>query len=155
MLTTLVSFIGGNAFRWIFGEISAAWTTHQEHKQEVARLELQAKLDAQQHQQHLESLRLQAELGIKEIRVQGEMDLAKLDAEMFRDAVGLTGKPTGNSLIDAWNGSIRPALATMCMALVVAYFWRQGWVLDENGWALCGSVLGIYVADRQLFKRGK
>lgn len=155
MLTALVSFIGGNAFRWIFGEISAAWTAHQEHKQELARLELQAKLDAQQHAQNLESLRLQYELGVKEIRVQGEIDLQKLDADMFHDAVGLTGKSTGVWLIDAWNGAIRPALATLCMVLVALYFHRQGWALDENGWALCGSVLGVYVADRQLFKRGK
>ncbi|HSD36074.1 MAG TPA: hypothetical protein VLC92_01115 [Rhodocyclaceae bacterium] len=155
MFTALISFVGGNAFRWLFGEISSAWTAHQEHKQELSRMELQAKLDAQQHAQHIETLKLQADLGVKEIRVRGEMDIEKLDAEMFRDAVGLTGKATGIAIIDAWNGCIRPALATMCMGLVCAYFWGAGWKLDENGWALCGSVLGIYVADRQLFKRGK
>ena len=30
-----------------------------------------------------------------------------------------------------------------------------GWVLDDNGWSICGAALGIYLADRSLFKRGK
>ena len=38
---------------------------------------------------------------------------------------------------------------------MVLHFYRAGWVLDEQGWALVGAVLGIYVADRTLFKRGK
>ena len=29
------------------------------------------------------------------------------------------------------------------------------WVLDQDSWMLVGAVLGIYVADRTLFKRGK
>jgi hypothetical protein len=32
---------------------------------------------------------------------------------------------------------------------------RAGWTLDEQGWALLGAILGIYVADRTLTKRGK
>jgi hypothetical protein len=28
-------------------------------------------------------------------------------------------------------------------------------VLDDNGWSICGAALGIYLADRSLFKRGK
>ncbi len=151
----LVSFLGGSVFRLIFGEISSAWTAHQEHKQELARMECQMKIDAQAHADNLESLRLQSELGVKEIRVQGEIDLQKLDSEMFRDAVNLTGKLTGITFVDIWNGIIRPALATLCLWLLVSYFYKHGWELDKNGWELVGSVLGVYVADRQLMKRGK
>ena len=36
-----------------------------------------------------------------------------------------------------------------------SHFAQNGWVLDDNGWSICGAALGIYLADRSLFKRGK
>jgi len=57
--------------------------------------------------------------------------------------------------IDAWNGIIRPFVATWAVIMVTLHFASTGWVLDENGWSLCGAALGIYLADRSLFKRGK
>jgi hypothetical protein len=41
------------------------------------------------------------------------------------------------------------------MSLVALHFYRHNWTLDEQGWALVGAALGIFVADRTLFKRGK
>jgi hypothetical protein len=79
----------------------------------------------------------------------------KTEALAWMDAVRSVGSKSGIWLVDLWNGVIRPGLATMCAALVVLHYYRAGWVLDEQGWSLVGAVLGIYVADRALFKRGK
>lgn len=154
MITTLISFFGGSAFRMLWGEISTWMTAKQDHSFEIQRMELQARIDAEQHARNLEAIRVQADLGVKTIQVQGEADLGRLDATMFQTGVELTGKSSGNWFIDAWNGGIRPALATVSMGLVVASEFALIH-MSENGWALAGSALGIYVADRTLFKRGK
>lgn len=155
MFTTLISFLGGNAFRMLWGEVSALLTKSQDHAHEIERMRLQAELDAAQHARNLEAQRMQAELGVQVIRVQAEADLGAVEAEAWRDAVGATGRKTGSGLIDAWNGAIRPAVATVCIALWVLHVSRAGWVLDEQGWAILGAALGIYLADRTLTKRGK
>jgi hypothetical protein len=155
MLTAIISFFGGNAFRMMFGWITSWLEARQSHAFELERMKLQGEQDAAQHARNLESQRLQAELGAKIIHVQAEADLSRLDAEIFGRAVELTSKATGIWLVDLWNGIIRPLLATICMALVTLHFYRHNWVLDDQGWALCGAVLGVYVADRALFKRGK
>lgn len=155
MIATLLSFFGGSAFRMLWGELSAWFTARQEHQFELERLRLQGDLDAAQHARNQEAIRLQHELGVQTIRVQSDADLGKLDAQIFGGAVELTGKGTGIYLVDLWNGIIRPALATECMLLVSLHFYRHHWVLDEQGWALVGAALGIFVADRTLFKKGK
>lgn len=155
MLTTLLSFFGGNVFRMLWGEVSAMITARQDHRFEIERMKVQADLEAAQHARNLDAIRLQAELGVQTIRVQGEQALQQLDGELFREGVLATTKPSGIGWVDAWNGCIRPLLATMAIALWVLHLARSGWLLDEYSWGLIGAVLGIYVADRTLFKRGK
>jgi hypothetical protein len=155
IFSALFSFLGGTAFRMIWGEVSAYLTSRQDHKQELDRLRLQGDLDAAAHARQLESIRAQHDMGVEVIRVQSDADLSKIDADMFGQAVALTGKLSGFAIVDIWNGVIRPALASLCMALVVLHFYRHNWTLDEQGWALVGASLGIFVADRALFKRGK
>lgn len=155
MLSALVSFLGGSAFRMLWGEVSAWLTARQEHAHELERLRLQEEIDEKAHARQQDAIRLQHQMGIEVIRVQGETDLARIDADVFGRGVELTGKTTGIFFVDFWNGVIRPALATLCMWLVLLHFYRAHWVLDEQGWSLVGAVLGLYVADRTLFKRGK
>lgn len=155
MIATLISFFGGTAFRMLWGEISAFLNKRQDHKFEIERLALQAKMDAEQHARNLEAIKVQAELGVQTIRVAAEGKVDEITAGAWQQAVAATSARTGIWLVDLWNGIIRPALATMCAALVALHFYRAGWVLDEQGWSLVGAVLGIYVADRTLFKRGK
>jgi hypothetical protein len=154
MITSLISFFSGSLFRMIWGEISGFITARQDHKHEIERMRLQAETEAAQHARNLEAIKLQADLGVQTIRVQGEADIGKLDAAAFSTAVELTGKSSGNWLVDAWNGVIRPGLATVSIGLVVCSEFALI-KLSENGWALAGAALGIYVADRSLFKRGK
>jgi hypothetical protein len=155
MITALLSFFGGNAFRMIFGEIMAFFNKKTDHQQELERMELQGRLDAEQAERNLKAIETQAKLGVQTIRVQGEVDLDKLAAEGFNTAVELTGRMTGIKWVDAWNQAIRPALATICIFLVVRHVATIGWKLDEMTWGIVGAALGIFVADRQLLKRGK
>ena len=155
MIETLLAFLGGNAFRLLFGEISNAWTKWQDHRHELSMLEVTARMDAARHAQNLEAIRVQAELGVQTIRVQGEADVSRVEGDAWLEAVKATGRATGIAWVDAWNGAIRPALATMCMLLIVGDWVESGWDLDNYSWALISAVIGIYIADRSLLARGK
>lgn len=155
MFTTLISFLGGNAFRMLWGEVSALLTKSQDHAHEIERMRLQAELDAAQHVRNIESQRLQAKLGVQVIRVQAESEVETAEAHAWAAAAGSIGRRSGIGWVDAWNGIIRPLVASVCVVLWVLHVSRAGWVLDEQGWAILGAALGIYLADRTLTKRGK
>lgn len=155
MISALISFLGGSAFRMIFGEVSAYFTKKQEHAQEVDRLKLQGELDAAQHARNQEAIKTQAALGIKVIEVQRDADIDRIEAGAWEKVADSTTKLTGIKVIDIWNGSIRPALATLAILFVCAEIVRHGFVLDDWDRELFAAILGIYLADRQLQKRGK
>lgn len=155
MISAILSFFGGSVFRMVWGEVSSWMTARQDHAHEIERIEMQGKLDAAQHARNLEAIRVQSELGVKEITVKAEAMLDQTDADLFKSGVELTGKSSGVAWVDAWNGSIRPLLATICIGLWVLHVHRAGWTLDEQGWSIVGAALGIFVADRALLKRGK
>jgi hypothetical protein len=154
MITAVLTFLGGATFRMIWGEVSTWLNNKQSHTHELQRLELEARMAAEAHARQMESARLTAELGAQTIRLQGDADVLRGEVGAFEHAVEATGRSTGSRLADVWNGCIRPALATeaMVMWLGDACKW---WTLGDNGWALVGAALGVYVADRTLFKRGK
>jgi hypothetical protein len=155
MIESLFAFLGGSAFRAVWGEVASFVVKRQDHKHELAMLEVTARLDAQRHEQNLEMIRVQAAAGVRTIEVQGEADVARGASDAFVEAVRATNRATGHWLTDAWNAGIRPALATVCMLLWVAHVARSGWVLDDRGWILLGAALGVYVADRTLAKLGR
>lgn len=155
MIAALLSFLGGNVFRLIFGELTAYLNGRQDHTHEIERMRVQEELDAAKYLRMQESLRLQAELGIHTVQVQSEAVLDELEGEARLEATKSVGRKTGIWFLDAWNGTIRPLVATWAIVMVTANFAQHGWSLDDNGWALCGAALGIYLADRSLFKRGK
>ncbi len=155
MMSALLSFLGGSAFRAIWGEISAYLTRRQEHAQEIERLRLQGEMDAAQHSRNLEAIRVQAELGVKTIQVQAESDLDRLAMTGWNAVVESTTRLTGLKFIDYWNQSIRPLLATLAIGIVVAEVVTHGFTLTEWNRELVGAILGIFVADRNLAKRGK
>ncbi len=155
MIETLLAFLGGNAFRLLFGEISNAWTKWQDHRHELAMLQAQQLAEAARHAQNLEAIRVQAELGVQTIRVQGEADVARTESDAWLEGVKATTARTGVAWVDAWNGAIRPALATMCMLLIAGDWVQAGWDLDNYSWTLISAVIGIYIADRSLLARGK
>jgi|GEM_PF-650483 len=146
---------GGSVFRMIWGEVSAWVTARQDHSQEIERMRLQGELDAAQHARNLEAIRVQADLGVKTIEVQAEAAVSQIETTAWLEAVKGTTRTIGIWFIDAWNGVIRPLVATWAILMISLDFAQGGWVLDDNGWQLCGAALGIYLADRALFKRGK
>lgn len=154
MLSALMSFLGGSVFRMIWGEISAAVTRRQEHRHEIERMRLQADLEAAAHARQLEAVRIQAELGVQMIRVQGEAETARIEAEGWLEAVRATGRSIGVAWVDAWNAIIRPGVATWAVGMLTLS--ELGvFTITETTASVCFAALGIYLADRTLGKRGK
>jgi cytochrome c biogenesis protein ResB len=154
MISALISFLGGSVFRMLWGEVSAWLTKQQDHKHELDRMHLQAELDRGQHERNMESIRVQAELGVKTIQVQAEAAINELEAQGWVEAVKGTTKPIGIAWVDAWNAVIRPGVATW--AVLMMTLGELGvMVLSDNVISVTGAALGIYLADRNLMKRGK
>lgn len=154
-MSALFSFLGGSVFRMVWGEISAFFKAKQEHTQEMERMRLQGDLDAATHARNLEAIKVQAELGVKVIEAQREADVSRIEADAWLEAVRDVGRKTGIKLVDAWNGAIRPGLATIAIVAVVAEIIALGFLLTDWHKELFGAILGVFVADRSLAKRGK
>jgi len=155
MISALISFLGGSAFRMLWGEISQWLTARQEHAHEIERLKLQAEADAAQHARNLESQRLQAELGAKTIVVQAEADIGRLEADAWGRAVATAVDPADSSVVGQWVKAVRPAAASIALGLWALALYRAGWTMGDWDRELVGSILGFFFADRSLAKRGK
>jgi hypothetical protein len=154
MFTALFSFLGGSVFRMLWGELSHWLSERQAHAHEIERLRLQAEIDAAQHDRNQQAIKLQAELGVQTIRVQAEADIDRTAAEGWLEAVKATGRSIGVAWIDAWNAMIRPGVATWAIVMMtLAEFAVIS--MSENAVAVCSAALGIYLAERNLIKRGK
>lgn len=154
-MSALISFLGGSAFRMIWGEVSAFLTAKQNHKHELQRLSLQERIDGASHARNLEAMRLQSDLGIKVIESQRDAHISQSEVDAWAQAVSDVGKSTGIQWLDILNGSVRPILAYLSIAMVVASVIQNGWVLTALAADVVCAILGIYVADRSLSKRGK
>lgn len=155
MITALISFLGGNVFRMIFGEVISAWNKKQDHAQEVERMRLQGELDAAQHQRNQDAIRTQAELGVKTIQVQADAAVGQIEAQGWLEAVKATAIKTGIAWVDAWNAVIRPGVATWSVVMLTLAEIGAIHALSDNVTAISSCALGIYLADRSLMKRGK
>jgi hypothetical protein len=155
MITSLMAFLGGSVFRMLWGEISSFLTKKQENAHELEMIRLQGTLAIETHTRNLEAMKTQAGLGIQVIREQASATSSAIETAAWLEAVKGTTKSVGIKFIDAWNGIIRPLVATWSIILISIYYYQMGFILDENGWGICGAALGIYLADRTLFKRGK
>lgn len=153
-MSALFSFLGGSVFRMIWGELSYWMTARLEHKQELERLSAQEAINATQHARNLEALRLQSSLGIKEIEAQSDAARSLEELKAWAVAVTDVGKTTGIRWLDAWNGVIRPAVATWSVVMMTLAEFGL-YQMSENVWSVAGAALGIFLADRTLFKRGK
>ncbi len=155
MISGMLAFLSGSFGRLLFGELVSWLNKRQDHAQEIERLKLQNDLDAAAHARQIEAQTPQSELRIKVIEAKRDADLAGIDAEAWATAVADVGKQTGIKFIDLWNGSIRPLLATVAILVVLFEFVRAGFAMSDWDRELVGSILGLYVADRSLSRRGK
>ena len=154
MISALISFLGGSVFRMLWGEVSSFLTKRQDHAQEMDRLRLQGEIDANQHARNLESIRVQAELGVKTIQVQAEANVSEMESTAWLEAVKSTTRTVGIVWVDAWNATIRPGVATWAIVMMTLGELRL-MTLSENTLSIASVALGIYLADRNLMKRGK
>jgi hypothetical protein len=154
MFSALFSFLGGTAFRMIWGEFSSWLNKKQDHEFEIVRLRLQEEIDDKTHERNLENLRVQADLGVKTIVAQADNNIRELETQGWIEAIRSTAKKSGVAWIDGWNAVIRPSVATWAI-LMMTFAEFGAIVLSENAWAVASAALGIYLADRTLFKRGK
>jgi hypothetical protein len=155
MLSALLSFLGGSFVRAIWGEISAFLNKRQDNRHEIRLLTLQMELDDRAHVRNQEALQLQAHLGVKIIEAQSQAAVDKSEADAFGEAMQRAFEPTGYSLVDVWNGLIRPTAATVAIALWVGKLINQDFQMAEWDMELVGVILGFFFADRSLRKRGK
>ena len=155
MFSALFSFLGGSLFRAIWGEAMSFINKREDHKQELAMMQVQAQLDAEKHSRDMEGLRLQAELGLKTIEVQAQAAIEKGDADAFATAMNKAFTPTGVTWVDAWNGVIRPAAATIVLLLWVAKLASQGFTMRDYDQELSGCVMGFFFANRVLAQQSK
>ena len=155
MFSALFSFLGGSVFRMIWGEASAFINKREDHKQELATMQVQAQLDSEKHIREMESLKLQSELGLKTVEVQAQAAIDKGDADAFVAAMNKSFTPSGITWVDAWNGVIRPAAASIVLFLWVAKLASQGFIMQNYDQELSGVVLGFFFANRALGQSGK
>jgi len=148
MITTLLSFIGGSAFRLLFGAVMDWANKKQDHQQEMDLQRLQSELEATRHARDLERIRLQSDLGIKEVIVAGDIAEQKVMADAFLEAVKETGRATGIKFVDAWNAGIRPAGASISLAIWIGTMIAAGMVLTDFDRTLIAAFLGIFVGER-------
>ena len=139
----------------IFGEAVSFFNKRQEHSQEIERMTLQGTLDAAQHGRNLESITVQANLGVKTIQVQSEAVIDQIEATGWLEAVKATAVKSGIMWIDGWNAMIRPGVATWSLIMLTLGEFAIIAHLSENVIAICSCALGIYLAERNLMKRGK
>jgi hypothetical protein len=151
----LLQFLGGAAFRMIWGEVSAWKNKKLEHEQELERLEAQERFAAAQHERNLANTRLTHELGIREIEVRSQANLAEIDAMTFLEGVRATTVHTGVRLIDAWNAAIRPGVATWAVVMLTVDACVKSITLPDATLAVCNAALGLFLADRTLAKSGR
>ena len=154
-MSALLTFLGGAAFRAIWGEASAWLQKRQDHKHELEAMRMQGELDAAQHERQQAAIKLQAELGVKTIQVQADADVARADAEGFYTAFTAAQKPSGIGWVDAFNALIRPLIAFICIVLWVRALNEAGFVLTDWDREIISGVFGFWFVNRVIADRGK
>jgi len=154
-MSALLTFLGGSAFRVVWGEVSAFIKNRQEHAQEIEMIKIQADIEAAKHERLQEALRVQHSMGIQTIQVQAEADLSRIDAEGFYKAVESSNNPSGVLWVDGWNAAIRPAAATIVILLWVLALNHAGFVMSDFDKELVCVILGFFFANRALSFRAK
>lgn len=155
MFSALFSFLGGSAFRMVWGEIASFIQKKQDHEHELALAKLQAELESGRHERDMARIKLQSDLKVTEVQVMGDMAIQGKEADAFVEAIKAAAVPTGIAWVDAWNGSIRPQYAEVALLLWLMKLISQGFVMDEFDTGLMAVIAGFFFADRSLGKRGK
>lgn len=149
-MSGIISFIGGTAFRWLFGELLGFLKARDEHRAEVERMKLQHDLDRDKHEWQQQAMAAAAAQGIKVIEAQREAHTAAVADDAFLAAIqGVNAASTRADWIGAWNACIRPFLATVAILLLVGQALAPSVVvLSALVLDLICAVLGVFVGER-------
>lgn len=153
MLSGILSFIGGGAFRAIWGEVASFVSKQQDHKHELEAMQIQADIADKVHAREMDRLRLANELKVNEIRVQGETDIELAEIESFTKGLQVLNQKTGIAFVDGWNGIIRPAFASFALLLWAWSIGVRGFILTPFDLDLIAGIAGFFFANRELGKR--
>lgn len=151
----IISFLGGSAFRAVWGEVSTWLNQKQAHSQEMERMKLQNDLQIANSQQQLLAIQAQSAAGIQTIHAQTDAAMSAADADAFTAGLKAAATPSGVKWIDGWNGAVRPAYATVALLIWIGLLFKQGFVASVWDLELMGSVAGFFFADRSLRRAGK
>lgn len=149
-MSGIISFIGGTAFRWLFGEIIGFFKARDEHRAEVERMKLQHDLDRDKHEWQQQAIKTAADAGIKLVEAQREAHTAAVADDAFLAAIqGVNTASARADWIGAWNACIRPFLATVAILLLVGQALAPTVVvLSALVLDLICAVLGVFVGER-------
>jgi hypothetical protein len=151
----ILEFLGGAAFRAITGQVVSVWTKYQDHKHEVEMLKLQNDIEGARAERQIKQQELAATLQVRTVEIQRDADVMREEAAAFTAAMANAFKPTGVAWVDAWNGAVRPAFASLVLALWLFSLAANGWQLQDWDKELAGLVVGFFFADRHMRKAGK
>lgn len=160
----LLELLGGAGFRLLAGRILDAWEEHSKHKQEMEFLTLQGELADKASARKMLEFQKQKELGITEIRVQGDVKMDEIEAQGWLKTISsisetinktLDAPPVGKwwidmwpKLVGVWNAAIRPALASISIWCWMQSMWVVNFNLTEFDKSLISGVLGVFIGER-------
>ena len=144
----LLSFLGGTAFRWLFGEALDYLKRRQELANELELMRLSHEQDRDKHQWQQEAIAAHAAAGVKVIEAQAQASREQIADQAFLAAVqGVNTASQRKDWIGAWNAAIRPFLATV--AIISLFGESMGWMVLSALFAeVCCAVLGVFVGER-------
>lgn len=148
-----IAFLGSTAFRWLFGEVLDFFKRRQEASNEIALRKLEHEIARDTHQWQQEAIKAQAEAGIRVIEAKAQATAQEAADKAFLAAVEGVGLAAQRpDWIGAWNAMIRPLLATIAIACLVAESFgvlTLSLLLAD----ICAAVLGVFVGERIHVKR--
>jgi len=148
-MTALISFLGSASLRWLLGELLGIVKAREDRRAEIDMLRLQADLERERAERQRLAVADAAAAGVKLVEAQREASASDAADRMMLAGVEAVGRPSGVQWVDSWNGSIRPALASASILLLLgnALFPAHVALTGLVGEVVCGA-LGLYVGGR-------
>ena len=149
MLSGLFSFLGGTAFRWIFGEIFSYLKSQQEHKQELELRRLDREIATAQAAERRLEIKEAAAAGVTLIQAQREATHENMLDKMLASAVEGVDKLSGIPFVDGANKLVRPTVAYVAiLMLVLESFFPNHIILKAATVELFMAFLGLFCGGR-------
>jgi putative Ca2+/H+ antiporter (TMEM165/GDT1 family) len=150
MMAGFLSFIGGTAFRWLFGEMIGFFKAREENRIELERIRLEHEHAKERAEWQRQAVADAAAQGIKVVEAQSEAYAARAADDAFLSAIGGVNEASKRAdWIGAFNALIRPELAQVSIILLVCHaFWPDAVVITGIvGEVICGA-LGLFIGER-------